>query len=146
MKSKIFVSILLAVVMLCTLATPAFAGKPQRGDLLEWTGGTSGGPIADTETGRVSLQRTRDDYIKISLVLEGAIPGEKYWIRAPDGTPIWPDSGNYQVYANQNGVLRVRLTSWVPQTGTSFQIVVKEGPTYNTDWDFGTNVIIVPSN
>ena len=128
MKSKIIISILLAVLLLGTLATPAFAGKPAKGDLLEWTGGPTGGPTAGTETGKVSLQRTRDNYIKLSLVLKGAIPGERYYIRLPNNAAYWPDTGDSAIYANSRGVVRVRLTSIAPLTSTSFTIVVKKEP------------------
>jgi hypothetical protein len=140
MKSKIVVSILLAVLMLGILATPAFTGKPGKGDLYLWDGGIGGGVVLGTETGSVSLQRTRDNYIKLSLVLKGATPDQQYYVRAANGAALWPD-GN--VYANSRGVVRVKLTSSAPIMSTSIAIVVEEYP-YDTDWDFGTYAISVP--
>jgi hypothetical protein len=145
MKSKIAISILLAVLMLGTLATPAFAGKPAKGDLYLWAGGIGGGVIPGTETGSVSLQRTHDNYIKVSLVLKGATPGQQYYVRAANGAALWPDTGDSAIYANSRGVVRVKLTSTEPIMNTSIAIVVKEYP-YDTEWDFGTYALSVPSN
>ena len=143
MKSRIIISILLAVLLLGTLATPAFAGKPAKGGLLLWTGGPGGGPTPDTETGKVSLQRTRDNHIKLSLVLKGATPGARYYVRLPNNAAYWPDTGDDAIYANSRGVVRVRLTSTSPITSTSITIVVDEHP-HDTDWDFGTYALSVP--
>jgi hypothetical protein len=131
-KSKIIISILLAVLVLGILATPAFAGKPAKGGLYVWDDGPTG-----TETGSVSLQRTRDNYIKLSLVLKGATAGERYYVRLPNGAAYWPDTGDDAIYANSRGVVRVRLTSIEPITSASIAIVVKQAP-YSTEWDFGT--------
>ena len=144
MKSKIIISILLAVLMLGTLATPAFAGKPAKGDLLEWTGGVSGEPVTGTETGKVSLQRTRDNHIKLSLVLRDATPDARYYIRLNNSAAYWDDVVT-PIYANSRGVLRVRLTSKDPMNFTTMSIVVKEDP-LTTDWDFGTYPMVVPLN
>ena len=137
MKSKILVSLLLALVMLVTLATPALAGKPAKGGLYAW----DFGPIG-TETGSVSLQRTHDNYIKLSLVLKGGTPGQQYFVRLANGAAYWDDSN---VYANSRGVVRVKLTSIEPMGFTTMAIVVDEGP-YDTVWDFGTYAISVPLN
>ena len=142
MKSKIIISIVLAVLMLGTLATPALAAKPNKGDLYLWTGGPTGGPVGGTATGQVSLQRTRDNYIKLSLVLKGVTPNERYFIRCPNAARYLNDD---YVYSNSQGVVRVKLTSVEPMPYTSIAIVVDEAP-YDTDWDFGTYAISVPSN
>jgi len=130
MKSKIIISILLAVLMLGILAIPAFAAKPAKGDLYVWDGGV----VPGTETGSVSLQRTRDNYIKLSLVLKGGTPGKRYYIRFPNNAAYWDDSN---VYADSRGVIRVKLTSTEPIMTASMAIVVDEAP-YDTVWDFGT--------
>jgi len=137
MKSKITVSILLAVLMLATLATPALAGKPAGGGLYAWDMGPVG-----PEIGSVSLQRTHDNHIKVSLVFKGATPDQQYYVRASNGAALWDDSS---VYANSRGVLRVKLTSTNPTMLTTFSIVVEEYP-YDTTWDFGTYAIEVPLN
>ena len=129
MKSKLIMSLLLAVLMLGTLATPAFAGKPAKGDLYVWDDGPTG-----TVTGSVSLQRTRDNYIKLSLVLKGGTPGERYYIRFPNNAAYWDDSN---VYADSKGVVRVKLTSIEPIMSASMAIVVDEAP-FDDEWDFGT--------
>jgi hypothetical protein len=137
MKSRIIISMLLAVLMLGTLTIPTFAAKPEKGGLYEW----DFGPIG-TETGKVSLQRTRDNYIKLSLVLKGATPGGQYYVRLSNGAAYWDDSN---VYANSQGVVRVKLTSIEPMGFTTMAIVVDEAP-YDTTWDFGTYAISVPLN
>ncbi|MFC1927711.1 hypothetical protein ACFLW7_03955 [Chloroflexota bacterium] len=141
MKSKVFVSLLIASVMLVTLATPALAGRPAKGDLFEWDGGV----VSGTETGSVSLQRTRDNYIKLSLVLKGATPGERYYIRFPNNAAYWPDTGESAIYANSRGVVRVRLTSTQTISAISMAIVVDEGANDQV-WEFGTYALQVPSN
>ena len=140
MKSRIIISMLLAAAMLGTLAIPAFAAKPEKGGLYEW----DFGPIG-TETGKVSLQRTRDNYIKLSLVLEGATPGGQYYVRLSNGAAYWPDTGDNAIYANSRGVVRVKLISIEPMGFTTTAIVVDEAP-YDTTWDFGTYAISVPLN
>ena len=139
MKSKIIISILIAVLMLAILATPAFAAKPAKGDLYVWDDGPTG-----TVTGSVSLQRTRDNYIKLSLVLKGATPGERYYVRLPNGAAYWPDTGENAIYANSRGVVRVRLISTEPIAASSIAIVVDEATPYDTEWEFGTYAISVP--
>ena len=130
MKSRIAISILLGVLILGILATPAFAAKPAKGDLYTWDGGI----VPGTETGSVSLQRTRDNYIKLSLVLKGGTPGTRYYIRFPNNAAYFDDSN---VYADSRGVVRVKLTSTEPIMSASMAIVVDEAP-YDTVWDFGT--------
>jgi hypothetical protein len=137
MKSRIFVSLLLALVMLVTLATPALAGKPAKGGLYAWDFGPVG-----PEIGSVSLQRTHDNHIKVSLVFKGATPSQQYYVRLSNGGAWWDDSN---VYANSRGVLRVKLTSTAPMGFTTMSIVVDEAP-YDTTWDFGTYAIEVPLN
>jgi len=137
MKSKIVISILIAVLMLGILATPVFAGKPAKGGLYEW----DMGPIGP-EIGSVSLQRTHNNYIKLSLVFKDATPNQQYYVRLSNGGAWWDDSN---VYADSRGILRVRLTSIDPMGFTTMAIVVDEAP-YDTTWDFGTYAISVPLN
>ena len=94
----------------------------------------------------MSLQRTHDGLIKLSLVLKGATPGERYYIRLPNGAAYWPDTGEDAIYANSRGVVRVRLISTEPIMSPSIAIVVDEGPNYDTTWEFGTYAISVPLN
>ena len=142
MKSKILISLLIASVMLFTLTVPALAGKPGKGDLFEYDSGI----IPGTETGKVSLQRTHDGLVKLSLVLKGATPGERYYIRLPNGAAYWPDTGENAIYANSRGVVRVRLISTEPIAASSIAIVVDEATPYDTEWEFGTYAISVPLN
>ena len=91
----------------------------------------------------MSLQRTHDNYVKLSLVLDGGTPGQQYYVRAANGAAFWPDDN---VYANSRGVVRVKLTSTDPIEYTStFGIRVDEAP-YDGVWEFGTYAISVPSN
>ena len=135
MKSKVLVSLLLALAMLATLATPALAGKPAKGDLYVWDDGPTG-----TVVGSVSLQRTHDNLHKLSLVLKGATPDAHYYIRFPNNAAYWDDS---DVYANSQGVVRVKLTSTQEIMAASVSIVVDEAP-WDIEWDFGTYAISVP--
>jgi len=96
MKSRLLISLLLVLVMHVTLTTPAFAAKQAKGDSYVWGGGI----IPGTETSSVSLQGTRDNYIKLSLVLKGATPGQQYYVRLPNGAAYWPDTGVDAIYAN----------------------------------------------
>jgi hypothetical protein len=139
MKSKIIISILLAVLMLAALAIPAFAAKPGKGDLFEHDGGI----IPGTETGKVSLQRTHDGLVKLSLVITGATPGEQYFVRLGNGAAYWPDTGDNAIYANSRGVVRVRRISTQPIASSTIAIRVDEGPDYDTTWEFGTYGITV---
>jgi hypothetical protein len=72
MKSRITISILLAVLMLGTLATPALAGAPVKGSF----GLTD--PTNHPGEGKLSLQITRDNYLKVTAVVKGAKPGNQY--------------------------------------------------------------------
>ena len=143
MKLKTLIAVSLALLMVVILATPALAAKPAKGDLFESDG--TNHVIPGTETGSVSLQRTRDNYIKLSLVLKGATPGERYYVRLPNNAAYWPDTGEDAIYANSRGVVRVKLTSTEPIMSASMAIVVDEAP-YDTDWDFQTYAIGVPPN
>jgi len=110
MKSKIIISLILAVLMLVTLATPALAAKPHKVDLFEKS--TGGTPIPDTETGSVSLQLTHDNYVKITVVLKGVTPGQAYQVYCSGGM-IW---GSDSFTANKRGIAKFRGVSTNPVT------------------------------
>jgi hypothetical protein len=66
MKPKILISLLLALVMLFTLAAPTLAGKPVKGDFNRLAG-TSG-------YGRYSFQVTHNNEVKIRCVIRDYEP------------------------------------------------------------------------
>ena len=73
MKSKIIVSLLLALVMLFTLAAPALAGRPQKG-MLQQEG-------SETGTAKFACQATHDNRVKVTIVLKGGyIKNDKYFV------------------------------------------------------------------
>ena len=67
MKTKIFISLLFALVLLLTLAAPALAAAPIKGDLQVVMG--------ENGTGTYSLQVTHDSRVKATVVLHGATTG-----------------------------------------------------------------------
>jgi len=120
MKSKILISLLIASVMLVTLATPALAGKPQKCNILEWSGS---GYIAGTETGFAKYQVTHDNQLKITIVVEGLTPGDTYQVYdSPDGF-IW---GTDFITVNKRGILKFRGTSTAGFTTTSHRVFIRD--------------------
>ena len=69
MKSKIFISLLVALVMLFTLTAPALAGKPSRGDLMR--NPDQEGPWEPGMKYQYAAQVTHDNYVKVTIVLKG---------------------------------------------------------------------------
>ncbi|MFC1870821.1 hypothetical protein ACFLYF_00230 [Chloroflexota bacterium] len=65
MKSKIIISLLLALIMVFTLAAPALA-KPEKFRQIN----------ADTGTGQASLRVDKDNHLVISVSLRNAISGD----------------------------------------------------------------------
>ena len=65
MKVKAFVAVSLALVMLLTAAAPALA-KPVTGDLYRI------GDTSVTGTGTYALSVTKDNHLKVTIVLKGA--------------------------------------------------------------------------
>ena len=134
MKSKILVPLFLALVLILTLATPVMAAKPGKGDLYLLNDG-----VKTAIAGKVSLQRTHDGFIKLSLFIEDATPGQQYYVRLGNGAAYWDDSN---VYADSRGVVRARLISTEPIASSTIAIFVDEAP-YDTEWDYGTYAIYV---
>ena len=82
MKSKLFISLLIAVVMLVTLTTPALAGRPAKANVEVY-----GNP---TEVvGKCSAQATHNDELKITVSLSGVEPGTYYikWLSGSINNP-----------------------------------------------------------
>jgi len=73
MKSKILISLLLALLMVGTLAAPALADPPAGAGKLNPEGDESG-------KGVYVLQTTPDDELRIIVVLNGAEPNQTYTI------------------------------------------------------------------
>lgn len=105
MKSKILISLLLALVMLVTLAAPALAGRPQTLDILEWSGSNT---IPGTETGTAKYQVTHDNQLKITVVVTGLTPGDQYQVYDSPDSFIW---GSDPITVNRRGILKFRATS-----------------------------------
>lgn len=82
MKSKIFVSILVALLMLFALAVPVMAGKLAKANVE-----VCGNPAV--VVGKCSAQPTRNDLLKITVSLRGAEPGTYYieWASGPFDNP-----------------------------------------------------------
>ena len=121
MKSKILISLLIASVMLVTLATPALAGKPQKCDILEWSASNY---IAGTETGFAKYQVTHDNQLKITIVVEGLTPGETYQVYDSPDAFIW---GTDFITVNDRGILKFRGTSTAGFTAnTSHRVFIRD--------------------
>jgi len=102
MKHKMLISILLALVMLVTLATPALAGKPFKAYMFKGTE-TQG-------TVQCGLQTTHDNYIKLTFVAKGVTGNRTYHVWVYDNTnPYydWHYAGYFQ--ADENGKARARV-------------------------------------
>ncbi len=105
MKFKIIISLILAVVMLVTLATPALAGRPAKGYLTPYADEVPPGAF-----GKYAFQATHDNYLKVTVVLRGAQPNTIYWLQLWYGNETPYSDGNswaYQaVMTNERGSLR----------------------------------------
>lgn len=121
MKHRISISIILALAMLAALAVPVLAGKPQKCDILEWSGSNY---VAGTETGFAKYQVTHDNQLKITIVVEGLTPGATYQVYdSPDGF-IW---GTDFITVNMRGILKFRSTSTAGFTAyTSHRVFIRD--------------------
>jgi len=121
MKHKMLISLLVASVMLFALAVPVLAGKPQKCDILAWSGSNY---IAGTETGFAKYQVTHDNQLKITIVVEGLTPGDTYQVYdSPDGF-IW---GTDFITVNDRGILKFRGTSTAGFTAyTSHRVFIRD--------------------
>jgi hypothetical protein len=99
MKSKVLISLLLALVMLFTLATPALAGKPVKDDRFEEEYGTVPDPYSQV---KVTMQATHDNHLKVTIVLKGAQPGSTYEVQVTGGGVL--DNPTFEI--NDRGVGR----------------------------------------
>jgi len=101
MKSKLLISVLLALVMLVTLTAPALAGKPFKAYMFKGTE-TQG-------TVQCALQTTHDNYIKLAFVAKGVTGNRTYHVWVYDNTSPyydWHYAGSFQ--ADENGKARAR--------------------------------------
>ena len=101
MKSKIIISLILAVLMLATLATPASAAKPITVELRGWSGGPTGLVV-----GKVSLQVTHDNCLRTTVVLVEGEPGVRY--RVGSNYNLGLDSYNFTAHNSGRGRLSGR--------------------------------------
>jgi len=88
MKHKVLLSLLLAVVMLFTLAAPALA-KPIKGTLTNF--------LAPAEaTGKYSHRVTRDNYFKVTVAIVGGLPNTEHTVSVYSSGLSNPDGIVYQ--------------------------------------------------
>jgi hypothetical protein len=82
MKSKILISLLLALVMLFTLTAPAFAGRPAKAKVEAYNNPAE-------VVGTCSVQATHKGELKITVSLRGATPGTYYikWLSGSINNP-----------------------------------------------------------
>jgi len=90
MKSKVIISLLLALVMLFALATPALAGKPVGDTLVPNTGlgGAEGAEVNNYECS-AKIQVTHTNELKVTVVIKGAIASAEYRIEVHDQSKGW---------------------------------------------------------
>lgn len=122
MKCKIFISLLLALVMLVTLATPALAGKPHKVNILEWSASTT---VPGTETGIAKYQVTHDNQLKITIIVEGLTPGDTYQVYDSPDAFIW---GLDLITVNRRGILKFRGISTGGFTPGNHRVLIREVP------------------
>jgi hypothetical protein len=96
MRFKTLIAVTLALVILVTLAAPAFAGKPSKGEFQVY-----GDPLAQGEE-KITIQATHDNHLKVTVVLKGATPGNLYTVVASGGGTF--NSPNFRI--NDRGVGR----------------------------------------
>lgn len=137
MKSKILVALLLALVMLFSIAVPALAGAPSKGGMARY------GDNEPSGWGKYALQATHDNDLKITVVIRGATANKTYemllWqTSSPSETP-YPDGGSYVVATvTTDGRGNLRYSEKFGDTfgaGTEyFQIQLLQSP-YDADDD-----------
>jgi hypothetical protein len=80
MKSKVIISLTIALLMLVTLATPALADRAS-GSLTP-QGGEPG-------IGKYSIRTTHDNYLKVTVSLRGAMPDATYKVHVYSAAPLY---------------------------------------------------------
>ncbi|MFC1927710.1 hypothetical protein ACFLW7_03950 [Chloroflexota bacterium] len=80
MKSKVLVSLLIASIMLFTLAAPALA-KPEKMEPVS--------PATQTGTGHGSVRQNKDGHPIISVSIRKAIPNETYSVELQSNLGYW---------------------------------------------------------
>lgn len=137
MKSKILVSLLLALAMLFSIAAPALAGGPSKGGMARYSDNEPSG------WGKYALQATRDNDLKITVVIRGATPDKTYqmvlWHTDNPSEPPYPDGGSYVlgiVTTDGRGNLRYseKFGDTFPPGPEYFQIQLLQSP-YDPDED-----------
>lgn len=127
MKSKVIVSLLLAVLMLGALVTPVLADRAA-GDFGDGYGGEPG-------TGKYSVRTTHDNRLKVTVSLRGAMPNSTYEVRVHSPSPLsyTAQAGTFMTDSRGNGRFSrfavtdypTDLTARVFDAGTYwFQIIV----------------------
>jgi hypothetical protein len=109
MRFKTLIAVTLALVILVTLAAPAFAGKPSRGQFQYY-----GDPL-EQGAEKITLQATHDNHLKVTVVLKGATPGNLYTVLVTGGSTF--NSPNFRI--NDRGVGRwsgITTQTYTPAT------------------------------
>ncbi len=126
MKSKVLVSLLLALIMLFTLAAPALAGKPEKVD--EWTYWSGSGWYATSNiTGYAKLQVTHDNQLKLTVVVAGLTEGDQYVFSDGSFGFIW--GSDEPATVNKRGVLKFTdVTTGGFTSGAQHRVTIREYP------------------
>jgi len=115
MKSKVIISLILAVLMLVTLATPALAAKPLTVELRGWVAGEPTGPVV----GKVSVQVTHDNSLRTTVVLKEGTPGVTYQVMS--NLNLGLDSDTFTVGKSGRGRLAGRSNTTY---GGSYEVFI----------------------
>jgi len=111
MKKSLVIAVVLSLVMLVTLATPALAAKPIKGALEVGIGQPDGA------SGSYSLQVNRDGSIKVTVVLQDAWPNQEYLPVLLIMDPYTIEPGSWTTTSSR-GSLRVSFTTNPISSGT----------------------------
>jgi hypothetical protein len=126
MKKRLAIAVILALVMLVTLATPALAGKPAKSIMRD----------SDTHlvAGTCSLQVTSNNELKVTISLRGADSGDydAYWLSAnynnPDGISTNGYLGVLTVNSRGSGRLSVIADDSFSTGDWGIRVFIYEGP------------------
>ncbi|MFC1924409.1 hypothetical protein ACFLT3_00150 [Chloroflexota bacterium] len=127
MKKRLAIAVVLALVMLVTLATPVLAAKPVKSIMADFT-------VADLIVGKCSLQVTHNNELKVTTSLKGADSGDydAYWLSAsynnPDGISTNGYLGVLTINSRGSGRLSVIDDASFSTGDWGIRIFIYEGP------------------
>jgi hypothetical protein len=145
MKSKLFISLLIAVVMLVTLAVPVLAGKPYKEAL-----DAHNPEPEETVIANCALQVTHNNDVKVTISLRGATPDYEYFVKLIDHTGIGSQEylvGRFETNTRGDGRFRgeIRQTFNQPPYTRELQVVVRDEYNNNIRFDYYFGYIIFNS-